>query len=244
MGFLSVVLLGVIVSIFTVAKLLSFLFLNYPIFIWSYFFGLIIASIWLVGKTISSYNTSVILFLILGTAIAASITILNPASENDSFFYLVICGIVAVCSMILPGISGSFVLVLMGNYELVLRSINEFNIINLVAVAIGCAIGLPAFSHLLSWLYKTYKNQTIAMLTGFILGSLAVIWPWKYSYDTVGNLVEANKFGALVNTDVKIISYERILPHIDGLFFIAIIIAILGFLSIYLLEKKAINMKE
>ena len=146
--------------------------------------------------------------------------------------------------MILPGISGSFVLVLMGNYELVLRSINEFNIINLVAVAIGCAIGLPAFSHLLSWLYKTYKNQTIAMLTGFILGSLAVIWPWKYSYDTVGNLVEANKFGALVNTDVKIISYERILPHIDGLFFIAIIIAILGFLSIYLLEKKAINMKE
>jgi len=244
LGFLSVVLLGVIVSIFTVAKLLSFLFLNYPIFIWSYFFGLIIASIWLVGKTISSYNTSVILFLILGTAIAASITILNPASENDSFFYLVICGIVAVCSMILPGISGSFVLVLMGNYELVLRSINEFNIINLVAVAIGCAIGLPAFSHLLSWLYKTYKNQTIAMLTGFILGSLAVIWPWKYSYDTVGNLVEANKFGALVNTDVKIISYERILPHIDGLFFIAIIIAILGFLSIYLLEKKAIHMKE
>ena len=82
------------------------------------------------------------------------------------------------------------------------------------------------------------------MLTGFILGSLAVIWPWKYSYDTVGNLVEANKFGALVNTDVKIISYERILPHIDGMFFIAIIIAILGFLSIYLLEKKAINMKE
>jgi putative membrane protein len=98
------------------------------VFIWSYFFGLIIASVWLVGKTITKYNASVILFLVLGTAVAASITIMSPARENDSFLYLVLCGVVAVCSMILPGISGSFVLVLMGNYQLVLRSITEFNI--------------------------------------------------------------------------------------------------------------------
>lgn len=237
--FLSVVLLGVVASIFSVAKLLSFLFENFPIFIWSYFFGLIIASIWLVGKTITKYNASVILFLILGTAIAASITILSPARENDSFFYLVICGVVAVCSMILPGISGSFVLVLMGNYELVLRSITELKIVNLTAVAIGCAIGLPAFSHLLSWLYKKFKNQTIASLTGFILGSLAVIWPWKNSFDNAGQLLEINNFGALLTKGVKVFSYERILPAIDLQFFAAIAIAILGFLTIYILEKKA-----
>lgn len=237
--FFIVIMLGIVASIFTVAKLLSFLFDNYPVFIWSYFFGLIIASIWLVGKTISKYNASVFLFLILGTATAASITILSPARENDSFIYLVICGVVAVCSMILPGISGSFVLVLMGNYELVLRSINELNIINLAAIGIGCAIGLPAFSHLLSWLYKKFKNQTVAILTGFILGSLAVIWPWKNSYDNAGKLIEANHFGALLTPEVKVFSYERILPAIDLHFFITIAIAILGFLSIYILEKMA-----
>jgi putative membrane protein len=242
--FLSVVLFGVLASIFSVAKLLSFLFENYPIFIWSYFFGLIIASIWLVGKTITKYNASVILFLILGTAIAASITILSPARENDSFFYLIICGVVAVCSMILPGISGSFVLVLMGNYELVLRSITELNIVNLSAIAIGCAIGLPAFSHLLSWLYKKFKNQTIAILTGFILGSLAVIWPWKNSFDNAGKLIDANHFGALLTPDIKVFSYERILPAIDLHFFVTIAIAILGFLSIYLLEKKAMKLNK
>ncbi|MBN2765543.1 MAG: DUF368 domain-containing protein [Paludibacteraceae bacterium] len=239
--FLAVVMLGVVASIFSVAKLLSFLFENFPVFIWSYFFGLIIASIWLVGKTITKYNASVIAFLILGAAIAVSITILSPARENDSFIYLVICGVVAVCSMILPGISGSFVLVLMGNYELVLRSITELNVVNLSAIAIGCAIGLPAFSHLLSWLYKKFKNATIALLTGFILGSLAVIWPWKHSFDSAGQLLETNKFGALLTPDVKVFSYERILPVIDGQFFFAIAIAIAGFLSIYLLEKKAGN---
>lgn len=244
LGFLAVVLLGMMVSIFTVAKLLSFLFVNYPIFIWSFFFGLIIASIWLVGKTISKFNLPVIAFLVLGTAIAVSITILSPARENDSFLYLIICGVVAVCSMILPGISGSFVLVLMGNYELVLRSITDLNIVNLAAIGIGCAIGLPSFSHLLSWLYKKYKNQTIALLTGFILGSLTVIWPWKHSFDSARNLIPANEFGALLAPDVKVFSYERILPALDGQLLLAAAIAIVGFLSIYLLEKKAMNIKK
>jgi putative membrane protein len=239
LGFLSVLLTGMMVSVFTVAKLLSFLFMNYPIFIWSFFFGLIVASIWLVGKTISNFNMTVVLFLLIGTTIAASITILSPARENDSFFYLILCGVVAVCSMILPGISGSFVLVLMGNYELVLRSITELNITNLAAIGIGCAIGLPAFSHLLSWLYKKYKNQTIALLTGFIAGSLAIIWPWKLSFDSTRSLIPVNEFGALLTLDTKVFSYERILPATDIHLAIAILLAIAGFLTIYLLEKKA-----
>lgn len=244
LGFLVSLLLGMMVSVFTVAKLLSFLFINYPVFIWSFFFGLIVASIWLVGKTISKYNLTIVLFLLAGTTIAASITILNPAHENDSFLYLVICGVVAVCSMILPGISGSFVLVLMGNYELVLRSITEFNLKNLAAIGIGLAIGLPAFTHLLSWLYKKYKNQTVALLTGFIAGSLAVIWPWKHSFNSARALIPTNEFGALLTPDEKVFSYERITPAMDVHLAIAIVLAITGFLSIYLLEKKAMKKKS
>ena len=239
LGFLSVLLFGMATSIFTAARVLGYLFENYPIFIWAYFFGLILASIWLVGKTITKINLSTVLFLLLGAFIAASISILSPARENDSFIYLVICGVAAVCSMILPGISGSFVLVLMGNYELVLRSVNELNIINLAAIGLGCAIGLPSFSYLLSWLYKKFKNQTIALLTGFITGSLVVIWPWKNSFDSARELIPINKFGALLTPDVKVYSYERILPTIDSHLWIALILIISGFLSIYLLEKKA-----
>lgn len=239
LAFLATVLAGVVASIFTVAKLLSFLFEHYPVYIWSYFFGLILASIWLVGKTITRVNSSVIVSLVLGTAIAASITILSPGRENDSFLYLLLCGIIAVCSMILPGISGSFVLVLMGNYELVLRSITELNITNLTAVALGCIIGLPAFSHFLSWIYKNHKNQTIGALTGFIVGSLVVIWPWKLSFNSVNELLPVNEFGALTNTAEKVFRLERILPSMDIHFWGAILLIVAGFVTIFLLEKKA-----
>lgn len=241
LGFLTVLLFGMVTSIITAARVLGYLFENFPIFIWSYFFGLILASIWLVGKTITKFNISTVLFLLLGVFIATSISILSPASENDSFIYLVICGVAAVCSMILPGISGSFVLVLMGNYELVLRSINELNILNLAAIGVGCAIGLPSFSHLLSWLYKKFKNQTIALLTGFITGSLVVIWPWKNSFDSARELIPINELGAFLTPNVKVYYYERILPTIDSHLWVALILVISGFLSIYLLEKKALG---
>jgi len=243
LGFLMVLLMGMAVSIFSVARVLSYFFDHYPILIWAYFFGLIIASVWMVGKTINKFNLSAIMFLLIGAGIAVAISVLSPARENDSFLYLVICGIVAICSMILPGISGSFVLVLMGNYELVLRSINELNVVNLAALGIGIVIGLPSFAYFLSWLYKKFKDQTIALLTGFILGSLAIIWPWKESFDSTRNLIPANEFGALLIPDAKVFSYERVLPAIDGNFFIAMILILAGFLSIYLLEKKASGIK-
>lgn len=239
-AFLLSVLLGVLVSVFTVAKLLTFLFLNYPIFIWSYFFGLIVASVWLVGKTISKPSVSVVLFFLLGTVIAISITVLSPARENDSFLYLVLCGVVAVCSMILPGVSGSFVLVLMGNYELVLRAITDFNFVHLSAIGIGVVVGLPLFSHLLSWLYRQYKDQTVSILAGFILGSLSIIWPWKDSFDSAGLFLDTNSFGAFIpDPKVKAFSFNQIMPELDWMFAAALLIAVLGFFSIYILEKKA-----
>jgi len=180
MGFLLAIFIGVGLAIVLIARLFKFLFEQYPIFIWAFFFGLILSSIYFVGKTIEKWRLSVYITFILGTSIALLFTFLTPATENDGFLYLILCGVVAICSMILPGLSGSFVLILMGNYQLVaIDAINNFRLDILLPVGIGAIGGLIAFSHLLSWLFKKYKDQTIGALTGFIMGSLGIIWPWK-----------------------------------------------------------------
>jgi len=200
LGFLVSVFVGVGLSIYSLAFVLDYLFTNYKIFIWAYFFGLILGSVYFVGKTIQKWKISVVLIFIIGTTVAVSISLLSPATENDAIWYLFICGIVAVCSMILPGLSGSFVLILMGNYQLVmLDAVKELNIKLLAPVVVGAGVGLMAFSHILSWLFKKFKDQTIALLTGFILGSLITLWPWKESFDEAGQLITINKFGAYVD---------------------------------------------
>jgi len=247
LGFLIAVFAGAFLSIGTLAIVLEYLFINYPIFIWAFFFGLIIASVVFVGKTITKWKLSVIITFIIGTAIAVSISLLNPAVESDATWYLLLCGVVAVCSMILPGLSGSFVLILMGNYELVMiNAVKGLNLSILMPVAIGAVIGLIAFSHVLSWLFKKFKDQTISLLTGFILGSLAILWPWKTSFDINGLPISTNKVGAfidsqglLIDEKVKISSYKQIIPDFDSSFVIAIGFMVLGFVSIYLIEKFA-----
>lgn len=180
LDFLIAVFAGVAVSILSIAKLFGYLLENQTVYIMSFFFGLILASIFFVGRTINKWNFSVILFFITGTVIAIALSLLKPAQENSSIFYLLICGIVATCSMILPGLSGSFVLILMGNYQLVMiDAVNDLNIKTLLPVIIGAVIGLVLFSNILSWVFKKFRNQTISLLTGFILGSLGIIWPWK-----------------------------------------------------------------
>jgi len=178
--FLIALFTGVVVAIVSLARIFDFLFHSYPVFIWAFFFGLILASVYFVGKTVERWRVSVYIAFAVGTVIALMFTFMTPATENSNFLYLVLCGVVAVCSMILPGLSGSFVLILMGNYQLVaIQAINNRDIGILLPVLIGAVGGLIAFSHLLSWVFKRYKDQTIALLTGFILGSLGVIWPWK-----------------------------------------------------------------
>jgi len=188
--FLLAVFAGIAISVISLAKLLEYLFENHPVLLWSFFFGLILASVFFVGKTISRWSVGVFIMLVTGTAIAAGISLFNPAGENHNIIYLFICGIVAICSMIVPGLSGSFILILMGNYMLVLTSITELNMAVLIPFALGCVFGLLAFSHLLSWVFKHYREGTIAILTGFILGSLSILWPWKneiYLQDEYGN---------------------------------------------------------
>jgi putative membrane protein len=196
--FLISIFAGVGLAIVSLAKLFDFLFTNYPAYIWSFFFGLVLASVYFVGKTVQSWNTSTIISFIAGTAIAAAVTFMTPATENDNFFYLILCGVVAICSMILPGLSGSFVLILLGNYQLVaIEAINNRDLTILFPVLIGAVVGLIAFSHFLSWLLKSFKDQTISLLTGFILGSLSILWPWKeavYLKDTAGELLLQDGF--------------------------------------------------
>ena len=235
--FLIAIIAGIVIAIVTLARLFDFLFENYPVYIWSYFFGLVLASVYFVGKTVSKWTVSVIITFIIGTAIAIIISLLNPAIENKNFFYLIICGVAAICSMILPGLSGSFILFIMGNYKLVaIDAINNVDIKILIPVLIGAVGGLLAFSHILSWVFKKYRNETISLLTGFILGSVSILWPWQkkiFLLDELGNQI-------LKKGEPIVVSYERILPEaFNSQFFIAIGFIILGILSIWIIEKSA-----
>ncbi len=231
--FLISVFAGIGISIFSFAKLLDFLFKNYNVWVWAFFFGLILASVYFVAKTISKWNLSVILSFLIGTSIAIIITVLTPASQNNNIFYLFICGIVAVISMILPGLSGSFVLILMGNYQLVMiDAVSTFNLKILAPIALGAVIGLISFSHILSWIFKKFKNQTLATLAGFILGSLGILWPWK---DEI-----TKTFG----DKIKVIGYNWHIPEsLNSEVIFAIVFMIIGYLSIIIIEKTA-NKKQ
>ncbi|MCJ7581481.1 MAG: DUF368 domain-containing protein [Candidatus Aminicenantes bacterium] len=247
LGFLVAVLSGVAVSIISFAKLFGFLFSNFPIYIWAYFFGLILASVYFVGKTIDKWSIFTIIMFVLGTSVAIGLTILKPASENSSFLYLIVCGVIAACSMILPGLSGSFVLILLGNYELVMiNAVNERNIMVLLPVVIGAGFGLLAFSYLLSWIFKKFKDQTIALLTGFILGSLGILWPWKHSFNNAGQLLPVNKFGAFIDSNGVIIehvrpfNYQQIFPdNFNSVVLWATGFILIGMVSIWIVEKIA-----
>lgn len=226
--FLITLFFGIGIAVISLARVLDFLFQNHPVYVWAFFFGLVLASVWFVGKTVGKWHTASVLSFVGGTAIAIGISVLSPASENASTWYLFLCGIVAVCSMILPGLSGSFVLVLMGNYQLVMiQAVNQFRIDILLPVIVGGGFGLLAFSRLLSWLLKRFPDSTIALLTGFITGSLGILWPWKNA------IIET--FG----TKTKIVGYEWFWPTADAAFFLALALFFAGFAVIWLTESLA-----
>ncbi len=235
--FLLTLFAGVGVAIVALARLFDFLFHNYPVYIWAYFFGLVLSSVYYVGKTVEKWKPSTIISFVVGTAFAIAISLINPATANDNALYLFLCGIVAICSMILPGLSGSFVLILMGNYQLIaIDAINNRDLSIIIPVGIGAVVGLIAFSHVLSWVFKRYKDQTIAMLTGFILGSLGILWPWKepeYLTNAAGDFIM--KHGEKV-----IARYSVILPqHMNLEVYAGIGFMILGIISIVVVEQMA-----
>lgn len=170
---------GVAVSLVSLARLMTWLLENFPVETWAFFFGLILGSVWFVGARIGRWGFGPVVGFVMGLVIAGGIALLPPAAPNPHPVYLLLCGVAAVVSMILPGLSGSYVMLLMGNYKLVLEAISEARIMPLIWVAVGAGAGLVAFSRLISYLFRKHRDLTLALLTGFILGSLLIIWPWK-----------------------------------------------------------------
>ena len=236
--FLFALMAGVAISIVSLARLFEYLLEHHERLTMAFFFGLILLSIVYVAQRISAWTPSVWLALLVGSAVAIGIAFLAPATENSAFFYVFLCGVAAISSMILPGLSGSFVLIIMGNYALVLGAINTFDLGIIIPLALGCGFGLIAFSHILSWVFKHYADHTLAVMTGFVIGSLVVIWPWKETLTE--NVLREGKPPKEVVT-----GYDWQMPNIaHAETWIAVGLMVLGAISIVVMERVAGRPKD
>lgn len=224
-NFLVSLVLGIAISVFSLAKIITWLLTDHPIMVWSFFFGLVLASTWFVGKDIKEWNKKTIPAFIVGVGVAYYITVATPAETPSNLFFIFLCGAVAICAMILPGISGSFILVLLGKYFFIMEAVKTLDVVVLLVFLAGACIGITTFSRILSYALKHFRNITLAVLTGFMLGSLNKVWPWKRTLETftdshgvVKPLVEANTL-----PDQHIIE--------------AVVLMIVGFFLVYFLEK-------
>ncbi len=229
-NFLLALLIGIGISVVSLAKLLSWLLENQPIPLWAFFFGLVLASVLFVGKQVSKWNITSILALIIGAILAFFITQLQPTSGiNPSAFYLILSGALAISAMILPGISGAFILVLLGSYHIILTAVHEKQFKTIALVGIGAIVGLLTFSRILKYIFTHYKNQTLAVLTGFIIGALNKIWPWKEVLETIE--IAGKEF---------VIREKSVTPFQfvgDNQLWLALSLGVFGFLLIIMLEK-------
>lgn len=230
-NFLLALFSGIAISVVSLAKFISWLLVNQPILLWSFFFGLVVASIYFVGKAIERWSLATLLVLLVGTALAYYITTLPPIENTASLPFLFLSGALAVCAMILPGISGAFILVLLGSYKTALDAVHEKDLMLIATLAAGAIFGLLSFARLLKWMFSHYKNLTLALLTGFILGSLNKIWPWKRVLETK---VFGDKIIAVREESISPFSFEG-----DPQFVYALLLALLGFSLIFILEKLA-----
>lgn len=224
-NFLLALVSGIAISIFSLAKLITFLLTSYPILVWSFFFGLVLASTWFVSKDIGKWSWKTILCFILGTITAFYITVATPAETPDGLWFIFLCGAIAICAMILPGISGSFILVLLGKYYYIMEAVKNLNFLVILVFICGAAIGITSFSHVLSYTLRKYHDITIAILAGFMLGSLNKVWPWK---ETIETMVDSHGV-------VKPLVETNILPNMYMWEGFGLMVA--GFLLVYILEK-------
>lgn len=254
--FLSLLFFGMIVSYFSVSRVLDYLIRHYELFVWSVFFGMIIGSIYYIYKDFNDWNYKTYTSLAIGIILGVSISFLNPAKENDNLWFVFFCGIISVSGMTLPGFSGSFILILLGNYVLLLvDSVNalsdtvseiitgDFSFISnhqrlrtlkvLVVFTLGSVTGLVTFSHVLSYILKHYKSITLSAIIGFIIGSLGVVWPWK---ETIYKLHDNGQF-LLDSRGEKIIeNYNRYKPELTSETYYAIAFILLGIAIVLALE--------
>ena len=233
-NFLAALVFGILLSIKSLATLITYFLEEQPILTWSFFFGLIVASAIVIAKKITEWKPRTIIALLLGIGIAYMITEVTPAETPTSYWFLFLSGALAICAMILPGISGAFILLLLGKYEYILNALSAFKLDVIAVVGCGAVVGLLSFSNLLSWLLKKYHNMTIGLLSGFMIGSLNKVWPWK---QTVSTFIDRHGVE-------KPLLQEKILPHTfeslqgqDSQLLFGILLAIAGFLLIWIMEK-------
>jgi len=255
--FLGLLFSGMIISYFSISKILDFLLAQYELYVWSTFFGMIIGSVYYIAKDFGKWNRKFIAYLLVGIIIGISISFLEPAKENDNLLFVFLCGIIGVSGMTLPGLSGSFILILLGNYVLLLVDsvnalfdtfseviIGNFSFLEneprirllkvLVVFSLGSIVGLVTLSNILAYLLKHFKKFTNAVIIGFITGSLGVVWPWKskiYEKDNLGNCVLDSNGRAIIS------SYERYFPpEFSYDIFFAILFIIVGILILLVLD--------
>ena len=219
--------IGVMTAFLTLASLLSHLLETSPVYVWSFFFGLIVASILIVRKRVVTWDHHDVAAFFFGALVAFVLVGIVPVQTPATIPAFLIAGSVAIVAMIMPGVSGSFILLMMGKYEQVLNAVVERDIVTLGSVAVGAVIGLAVFSRILSWLFEKHHDLAVAILTGFMLGSLRKIWPWKEVIET-----RVNSHGVVVP-----LVEANILPTINGEFWLAIAIAVAGALILTYLEK-------
>jgi len=239
-NFLVVLLSGIATSLLSLAKLMVYLLAHHPIAIWSFFFGLILISAPLVMREVKQWNLGSVATFILGVAIAYAITVLSPTQSPDALWFVFFSGALAICAMILPGISGAFILLLIGKYQFMMSALLELNIPVIIVFMAGCVVGLLGFSRFLTWILDNYHSATIALLAGFMLGSLNKVWPWRqvleYVTDSKGEQVPA--------FDKSILPWDYVsITGNDPQIFQAILMMALGVFIVFLIEKIASRLK-
>ena len=232
-NFLITLLAGILISVLTLARILEYLLVNYPLMIWSFFFGLIIGSAIFVARNIPRWNLATGISMLCGIVVAFFITEISPAETTEAWWFIFLSGALAICAMILPGISGSFILLLLGKYQFILSALNEGRISIIATLLAGALVGITSFSHLLSWLLKKFHNITIALLSGFMIGSLNKIWPWKI---TVESYVDSHGVLQPLLQDNVLPGRYAIETGLDPLVLWAILLALAGFAMIFLFE--------
>ncbi|CAN5435758.1 DUF368 domain-containing protein [soil metagenome] len=240
-SFLICILAGIVTSLLSLSKLMNFLLANQPISIWSFFFGLILVSSPLILRDIKEWNFVTVLCFIVGIIAAYAITILTPTETPTNLFFIFLCGALAICAMILPGISGAFILLLIGKYEYMITALIHFDIPVIAVFVFGCFLGLVGFSHVLSWVFKHYRFPALAVLAGVMIGSLNKVWPWKevitFRMNTEGIQVPA------FDKSVWPGRYLEVTGH-DPQIFYAILFAAIGIFLVVALEKTANYLKS
>jgi putative membrane protein len=233
--FLAALLVGILTAVFSLARVLAWLLENRPVFIWSFFFGLVLASVVTVGRNQERWDLPAGVWTALGAVGAYFLVGMVPVRTPEVPWFVFLSGAVAICAMILPGISGSFILVLLGKYQYILGAVNERNLAVLAVFTAGTVFGITSFVRLLSWLLKRHRDLTISLLTGLMLGSLRKVWPWKKTLETLAG----SRGSARSLTEVNVLP-----SHWSSEVTVALGLALLGFLVVLLLELWAAGHKK